>query len=90
MFENPVIFSLIMGLIVSIGYLIYYKNKENKEKKKNSVILFSIVFVLSLIINICFVCNDDDVSLKKVGGFKKILNENNNISPSRTRDIPPF
>jgi len=87
MFENPIIFSIFMGLIVSIGYIIYYKNKENKEKKKNSIILFSVVFILSLIINICFNSNND----KPVkGGYTLPKSDINNNSPTSNRDIPPF
>jgi len=97
MFENPIIFSLFLSTIITIGYIIYIKyKKENtdiKENNINKIIIFSFVFIFSLIFNICFAgekCNS------KSGGSKSYTTSYNSPKTvvSNTDNInrmnPPF
>lgn len=77
MFENPIIFSIFIGIITTVGYILLYDSKlDPKDKKKNYIILFSSVFIISLFINVCFFCNEKPSN--SVGGNIKLDN------------IPPF
>ena len=95
MFENPIIFSLFLSTIITIGYIIYIKyKKENtdiKENNINKIIIFSFVFIFSFILNLCFT---GEKSNNKSGGSKSYIPPQNIstsvISHNDNRINPPF
>ncbi len=100
MFENPIIFSLFLSTIITIGYIIYIKYKKErtdikenniKENNINKIIIFSFVFIFSFILNLCFT---GEKSNNKSGGSKSYIPPQNIstsvISHNDNRINPPF
>jgi len=61
MFENPLILSMILGLISSISYLLLYKttdeykyNKNDKQILTNQILIFISIFICTYIYNVCY------------------------------------
>ena len=73
MFDNPIIFSLLISSIIALGFYIYNRenDKKNYDLNKNMkyVLVFGIVFIICLIGKICFndtlnkVEEDDTITL---------------------------
>ena len=53
MFDNPILFALLIGVIASLLYFFVNKDKDKKDKNPNKntkyLVVFGIVFVVSLI-----------------------------------------
>ena len=103
MFENPILISLLFGLISSMLYYGYnkYKNKKVKKKNKDSNVLlncsiiFSIVFIITLIVKISLNNSPENVNtpLDSKGGEVSIITSTEPINNSSNIDInetPPF
>ena len=58
MFDNPVIFSLLISSIVALGFYIFNREKDKKNfdpnKNMKYVLVFGIVFIICLIGKMCF------------------------------------
>jgi hypothetical protein len=58
MFENPILFGLLTGLIVTLVFFFVNKEKDkkNKDPGKNTkyLVVFGIVFIVGLIGKICY------------------------------------
>jgi len=53
MFDEPIVFALLISSIVSLGYYLFYKDKDKKSRDLNPnmkyVLTFGIVFIVSLL-----------------------------------------
>ena len=53
MFDNPILFALLIGVIASLLYFFVNKDRDKKDKNPNKntkyLVVFGIVFVVSLI-----------------------------------------
>ena len=53
MFENPIMFSMLVSVIITLGYFFMNKEKDKKdprpEKNMKYMILFGVMFIVSLI-----------------------------------------
>ena len=58
MFENPIMFSMLVSIIITLGYFFMNKEKDKKdprpEKNMKYMILFGVMFIISLIGKICY------------------------------------
>ena len=58
MFENPIMFSMLVSVIITLGYFFMNKEKDKKdprpEKNMKYMILFGVMFIISLIGKICY------------------------------------
>jgi len=61
MFENPIMFSMLVSVIITLGYFFMNKEKDKKdprpEKNMKYMILFGAMFIVSLIGKICYTGN---------------------------------
>ena len=53
MFENPIMFSMLVSVLITLGYFFMNKEKDKKdprpEKNMKYMILFGVIFIVSLI-----------------------------------------
>ena len=110
MFENPIMFSMIVSIIITLGYFFMNKEKDKKdprpEKNMKYMILFGVMFIVSLIGKICYTGNfniiegtiESVVKDKTGGGLSSSIPEiDTNIELSAgtsnsisSADAPPF
>ena len=61
MFENPIMFSMLVSVIITLGYFFMNKEQDKKdprpEKNMKYMILFGAMFIVSLIGKICYTGN---------------------------------
>jgi hypothetical protein len=102
MFENPILFGLLTGLIVTLVFFFYNKesDKKNMDPGKNTkyLVVFGIVFIVGLIGKILYSNNTLDIIEEKVdkilgGSNIDCLNSSSNIETSEmpsSGENPPF
>ena len=110
MFENPIMFSMLVSIIITLGYFFMNKEKDKKdprpEKNMKYMILFGVMFIVSLIGKICYTGNfniiegtiESVVNSKTGGGLSSSVPEidtNIELSAGTTNgissaDAPPF
>jgi len=94
MFENPLVFSLFLSTIISVGYIMYNKKaskKENSKKNINTILIFAIVFISSLILNICVSGEKHSKKVTSGGGYSNYASEYiKEGGGDSNRLIPPF
>ena len=85
MFENPILFGLLTGLIITLVFFFVNKDrdKKNQDPGKNTkyLVVFGIVFIIGLIGKICYSSNTLDNIEEKVD---KILGGSNFIGGSNS------
>ena len=97
MFDNPIIFSLLISSIIALGFYIFNreKDKQNFDPNKNMkyVLVFGIVFIICLIGKICF----NDIPGKVEETIEKVVSvgasEPEISNPVEMSDVggqPPF
>ena len=97
MFDNPIIFSLLISSIIALGFYIFNrdKDKQNFDPNKNMkyVLVFGIVFIVCLLGKICF----NDTLDKVEDAVEKVVNIGGEVDvPSSTVEMtdvggqPPF
>ena len=71
MFDNPITFSLLIASLLSLGYFLVNRTKEqnNPDPNKNMkyILVFGIVFIICLIGKMCF--------SGKLSGIEKTITE---------------
>jgi len=76
MFENPIMFSMLVSIIISLGYFFMNKEKDKKdprpEKNIKYMILFGVMFIISLIGKICYSGSIDIIE----GTIEKVVSAN--------------
>ena len=97
MFDNPIIFSLLISSIIALGFYIFNreKDKQNFDPNKNMkyVLVFGIVFIVCLLGKICF---NDTISDKVEETVEKVVSiggEPEISNPVEISDVggqPPF
>ena len=96
MFDNPIIFSLLISSIIALGFYIFNreKDKQNFDPNKNMkyILVFGIIFIVCLIGKICFNDTLDKVEeavekVVSVGGEPEISNP---VEMSDVGGQPPF
>ena len=74
MFENPIMFSMLISVLITLGYFFMNKEKDKKdprpEKNMKYMILFGIIFIISLIGKICYSGSIDIIE----GTIEKVIN----------------
>ena len=110
MFENPIMFSMLVSVIITLGYFFMNKEKDKKdlrpEKNMKYMILFGVMFIVSLIGKICYTGNfniiegtiEKEVSNNNGGGLSNVVTDiDTNIELSAgtsngvsSTDAPPF
>ena len=100
MFDNPIIFSLLISSIIALGFYIFNreKDKQNFDPNKNMkyVLVFGIVFIVCLLGKICFNDTLDKVEevvekVVSVGGDSSgEADVSNNVEMSDVGGQPPF
>ena len=104
MFENPILFGLLVSIIITLIFFFVNKEKDkkNKDPGKNTkyLVVFGIMFIISLIGKICYssetINNIEDKVEKILSGGANSISSNNievstpNISPSVSGETPPF
>ena len=97
MFDNPIIFSLLISSIIALGFYIFNreKDKQNFDPNKNMkyVLVFGIVFIVCLLGKICFNNIPDKVEeavekVVSVGGSEADVS--NTVEMSDVGGQPPF
>ena len=97
MFDNPIIFSLLISSIIALGFYIFNrdKDKQNFDPNKNMkyVLVFGIVFIVCLLGKICF--NDTVSEIQET--VEKVVSIGGEVDvPSSTVEMsdvggqPPF
>ena len=94
MFENPILFGLLTGLIVTLVFFFVNKDgdKKNQDPGKNTkyLVVFGIVFIIGLIGKICYSSNTlDNIEEKvdKILGGSKFIGGSNSVSNSVSNGI---
>jgi len=97
MFDNPIIFSLLISSIIALGFYIFNrdKDKQNFDPNKNMkyVLVFGIVFIVCLLGKICFndTISEIQETVESIGGEAEVLSiPNNNTDISDVGGQPPF
>ena len=97
MFDNPIIFSLLISSIIALGFYIYNRENDKKDydlnKNMKYVLVFGIVFIICLIGKICFndTLNKVEETVEKVvsvGGSEPEIS--NLVEMSEVGGQPPF
>ena len=74
MFENPIMFSMLISVLITLGYFFMNKEKDKKdprpEKNMKYMILFGVMFIISLIGKICYSGSIDIIE----GTIEKVIN----------------
>tara|TARA_B100000902_G_C27231973_1_gene875335 strand:- start:821 stop:1129 length:309 start_codon:yes stop_codon:yes gene_type:complete len=102
MFDNPILFALLIGTISSLVYFFLNKEKDKQDKNPNKntkyLVIFAILFIISLIGKICYngkiLDNIDDRVNNMLGGSSLSVNDTDisnvdNVIPP-TSESPPF
>ena len=92
MFNNPILFALLISLIITLLFFFIYKEKDKKSKdiEKNTkyLVIFGLIFIISLIGKISYngSFNNIEERIDKIftGGSNEI--ETNTVNTV----IPPF
>jgi len=94
MFENPILFGLLTGLIVTLVFFFVNKDgdKKNQDPGKNTkyLVVFGIVFIIGLIGKICYSSNTlDNIEEKvdKILGGSNFIGGSNSVSNSVSNGI---
>jgi hypothetical protein len=101
MFDNPITFSLLIASLLSLGYFLVNRTKEqnNPDPNKNMkyVLVFGIVFIVCLIGKMCFsgkLSSIEKTITESVGGGEEILKVSEVVNDVGGGDIgggqPPF
>ena len=101
MFDNPITFSLLIASLLSLGFFLVNRTKEqnNPDPNKNMkyVLIFGIVFIVCLIGKMCFSGKISDIEktiTESVGGGEEILSVPEIVPEVSGGDIsggqPPF
>ena len=101
MFDNPITFSLLIASLLSLGYFLVNRTKEqhNPDPNKNMkyVLVFGIVFIVCLIGKMCFsgkLSSIEKTITDSVGGGEEILKVPEVVNDVSGGDIgggqPPF
>ena len=103
MFDNPILFSSLVSIIITLIYFFINKDRDKKDKDPNKntkyLVVFGIVFIVSLIGKICYgskvLDNIEERVDKMLGGGLSNMNEANNLEttamPNTTSgETPPF
>ena len=101
MFDNPITFSLLIASLLSLGYFLVNRTKEqnNPDPNKNMkyVLVFGIVFIVCLIGKMCFsgkLSSIEKTITESVGGGEEILSVPEVVNDVGGGDIsggqPPF
>ena len=65
MFENPILFAMLVSSVVALAYYLFNRDRDKKNKIDNPnmkyVLVFGIVFIVSLIGNIMYKDNFKDI-----------------------------
>ena len=94
MFDNPIIFSLLISSIIALGFYIFNrdKDKQNFDPNKNMkyVLVFGIVFIVCLLGKICFndTISEIQETVESIGG--KVEVPSSNVEMSDVGGQPPF
>ena len=76
MFENPIMFSMLVSVIITLGYFFMNKEKDKKdprpEKNMKYMIVFGIMFIISLIGKICYTGSFNIIE----GTIEKVISSN--------------
>ena len=84
MFDNPITFSLLISSLLSLGYFLVNRSKEqhNPDPNKNMkyVLVFGIVFIVCLIGKMCF--------SGKLSGIEKTITESVGGDGSEILKVP--
>ena len=83
-FSDPIISSLILNVLIIIGYIIYIKKKENKIKYskidiKNNILMFSIFIILILLSNNISIFLYNHITDTAFNSYSNLINNTNNI-----------
>lgn len=80
MFNNSITFSLLIASLISLGYFLVNRTKEqnNPDPNKNMkyILIFGIIFIVCLIGKLCFsgkILDIEKTITDSVGGGKEIL-----------------
>ena len=94
MFENPILFGLLTGLIVTLVFFFVNKDrdKKNQDPGKNTkyLVVFGIVFIVGLIGKICYSSNTlDNIEerVDKILGGSNFIGGSNSVSNSVSNGI---
>jgi hypothetical protein len=94
MFENPILFGLLTGLIITLVFFFVNKDrdKKNQDPGKNTkyLVVFGIVFIIGLIGKICYSSNTlDNIEEKvdKILGGSNFIGGSNSVSNSVSNGI---
>lgn len=100
MFDNPILFALLIGVIASLLYFFVNKDKDKKDKNPNKntkyLVVFGIVFVVSLIGKIVYSGNTLEKLEERVekvisGGMDLPSNvSNESFDKVSSGETPPF
>lgn len=101
MFDNSITFSLLIASLLSLGYFLVNRTKEqnNLDPNKNMkyILIFGIVFIVCLIGKLCFsgkISGIEKTIKESVGGGEEILNVPEIVPEVSGGDIsggqPPF
>ena len=89
MFENPILFGLLTGLIITLVFFFVNKDrdKKNQDPGKNTkyLVVFGIVFIIGLIGKICYSSNTlDNIEerVDKILGGSNFIGGSNSVSNS--------
>ena len=93
MFDNPILFALLIGVISALAFFFVNKEKDKKDKNPNKntkyIVVFGIVFIICLIGKICYgskiLDNIDERVDKMLGGSS--LSVNNDTSNGLSNPI---
>ena len=84
MFENPIMFSMLVSVIITLGYFFMNKEKDKKdprpEKNMKYMILFGAMFIVSLIGKICYTGNFNIIE----GTIEKVVSNGGGSSTAIT------
>jgi hypothetical protein len=102
MFENPILFSSLVSIIITLVFFFINKDRDKKDqdpgKNTKYLVVFGIVFIVSLIGKICYgskvIDNIEKRVDKMLGSSSSIVNEGNSLEttvmPSTSGETPPF
>ena len=97
MFENPITFALLLSSVVSLAYYLFNRERDKKNLEVNPnmkyVLVFGIIFIISLIGKIMYKDNfkDDQVQDKIIETIEEsVPNKSMDAGDVQVGDQPPF